>query len=230
MKALILLAAISKTYHMGDNRIEALKYIDLTLESGAFAALQGPSGSGKSTLLNLCGLLDQADTGSFQFNGRDVRELSSRQLTEFRREMIGFVFQDFNLLPVMTVFDNVAYPLLLTGTSGKKLAHTVDGILERVGLSEQRSHRPDQLSGGQRQRAAIARALVKHPCLVIADEPTANLDSHTAAQIIDLMHEMASSTAETDSSSFLIATHDERMAKRCDRVIKLHDGAIQCVG
>ena len=226
MTAILELQGVTKAYQMGGDRIVALKSVDLTLTSGAFTALQGPSGSGKSTLLNLCGLLDRADNGSCRLDGVDVFSQSDRRLTDLRRSMIGFVFQGFNLVPVMTVFENVEYPLLLTGASVRERRLAVDAMLDRVGLAEHRRHRPDQLSGGQRQRAAVARALVKRPRLVIADEPTANLDSSTASQIIDLMHEI-SQDPNGDIGVFLIATHDQRMAERCDRILTLKDGVIQ---
>ncbi len=222
--ALIRLEGIRRTFRLGESRVEALKHIDLSMGQGEFVALQGPSGSGKSTLLNLCGLLDRPDAGRYRLGAADVGALGDHTLTRLRREWIGFVFQGFNLVPVMTLFENVEYPLLLTGTGGRERRRVVDGLLERVGLAEHRRHRPDQVSGGQRQRAAVARALVKRPRLVIADEPTANLDSTTATQIIDLMHEMA---RERKGGSFLIATHDPRMAERCDRVLNLRDGRLQ---
>ncbi len=223
MKYIIGMQAISKSYSLGGTAIPALKSIDFKMKPGEFTALQGPSGSGKSTLLNLCGLVDSADTGAYVLMGERVKHLSQRRLTELRREHIGFIFQGFNLVPVMNVAENVAYPLLLTGMPSKQRLTTVDMMLEQVGLLAFRRHRPDQLSGGQRQRVAVARALVKSPQLVIADEPTANLDGETAAQIIDLMHAMAKASRCT----FLIATHDERMAARCDRVLRLVDGRLK---
>jgi putative ABC transport system ATP-binding protein len=223
MDNLIELRGISKSYRLGNNRVTALKRIDLSVGAGEFVALQGPSGSGKSTLLNLCGLLDQADDGDYRLRGIEINSQSHHRLTELRRKQIGFVFQGFNLIPVMTLFENVEYPLLLTDMSAKSRAQRVREMLVHVGLESLQKHRPDQLSGGQRQRVAVARALVKRPGLVIADEPTANLDGETAATIIDLMHEM------TDESgcTFLIATHDERMASRCGRTLQLRDGVLQ---
>ncbi len=222
---LVSLTGIRRTFRLGANRVEALKDVNLTLGRGEFVALQGPSGSGKSTLLHLCGLLDRADAGRYRLDGVDISGLGDRALTDLRRELIGFVFQGFNLVPVMTVFENIEYPLLLTGTDSRERRQRVLELLERVGLSDHRGHRPDQLSGGQRQRVAVARALVKRPSLVIADEPTANLDSATAARIIDLMHEMA--RLDSGGATFLIATHDPRMSERCDRVLSLRDGVLQ---
>lgn len=223
MKNLIAMQNITKSYHLGQNKIPALKTLHLEIGVGEFIALQGPSGSGKSTLLNLCGLLDQADSGHYLLKGIEIHNQSQRRLTALRREMIGFIFQGFNLVPVMTVFENVEYPLLLSRKSRPERRHAVDLILQRVGLSSHHKHRPDQLSGGQRQRVAIARALVKQPALVIADEPTANLDGKTANEIIALMHEIS----RESGSTFLIATHDERMSTQCDRVLTLIDGVLQ---
>jgi putative ABC transport system ATP-binding protein len=186
-------------------------------------ALCGPSGSGKSTLLNLAGLIDQADEGQILLGGRDVAALSVAAATLLRRDAIGFVFQGFNLVPVMSVFDNVDYPLFIAGVAARERQQRVAAMLQAVGLAEHAAHRPDALSGGQRQRVAIARALVKRPALVIADEPTANLDSNTAAQVLDLMREQG----HAHGAAFLIATHDERLLARCDRRVNLLDGRIQ---
>lgn len=223
MNSLLELTHVSKSYHLGNTTVPALKSVDLALQEGEFTALKGPSGSGKSTLLNLCGLLDTADTGAHRLKGEVINHASQHRLTELRRKLIGFVFQGFNLVPVMTVFENVEYPLLLSGVNLKQRTLAVNSLLERVGLVDFHHHRPDQLSGGQRQRVAVARALVKRPQLVIADEPTANLDGDTASSIIDLMHSMA----KESQCTFLIATHDERMAVRCDRIVHLVDGVLQ---
>ena len=220
---LIRLENVSKTYLMGAAQVPALRGVTLSIEAGEFTALTGPSGSGKSTLLNVCGLLDQPDAGSISIDGQATGKLAEKALTLIRREKIGFVFQGFNLVPVMTAFENVEYPLFLAGADSAERRERVREILSRVGLSEQAQRRPDELSGGQRQRVAIARALVKQPRLVVADEPTANLDSATATQIIDLMHELGRSNGTT----FVIATHDARVTTRCDRSIVLTDGALQ---
>jgi putative ABC transport system ATP-binding protein len=222
MSALLTLSAISKTYQLGNNKIKALKQVNLVVKKGEFTALQGPSGSGKSTLLNICGLLDHFDEGTYHFEDNDISTFTKQQLTLKRRENLGFVFQGFNLIPVMTVFENVEYPLLLAGVASRQRRERTLAVLEQVGLAEFVSHLPDKLSGGQRQRVAIARALVKKPPLVIADEPTANLDSDTARHVIDLMHTLGRDYGTT----FLIATHDERMAARCDRTLQLTDGVL----
>ena len=219
----VQLEDVSKTYRLGANAILALRNIHLQLQRGEFVALKGPSGSGKTTLLNLCGLLDTPDTGRYLIDGQDAAALSQHQLALLRRRLIGFVFQGFNLVPVMTAYENVEYPLLLAGLPKAQRQERVDAMLLRVGLAELAQHRPDQLSGGQRQRVAVARALIKEPKLVIADEPTANLDTGTASHIIDLMHELG----RTHRTTFLIATHDERMAARCDRSLTIFDGALQ---
>nr|VFK52878.1 MAG: putative ABC transport system ATP-binding protein [Candidatus Kentron sp. TUN]VFK53437.1 MAG: putative ABC transport system ATP-binding protein [Candidatus Kentron sp. TUN]VFK59954.1 MAG: putative ABC transport system ATP-binding protein [Candidatus Kentron sp. TUN] len=225
MNALITLKAVSKTYHLGKTKVQALRKVDLVVNQGEFTALQGPSGSGKSTLLNICGLLDTFDEGTFLFDGRDISSFTNHQLTLERREGIGFVFQNFNLVPVMTAFENVEYPLLLAGRTPEERRERTLAVLEQAGLAEFADHRPDQLSGGQRQRVAIARALVKKPALVIADEPTANLDSDTAYHIIEFMHTLGRDYGTT----FLIATHDERMARHCTRTLQLTDGILQGV-
>jgi len=213
---------VHKTYAMGDSEVKALRGIDLTIEAGEFTALKGPSGSGKSTLLNICGLLDRANNGTLELLDEPINDLSDQALTGMRRAHIGFVFQSYNLLPVLSASENIEYPLLLSGVSRSQRQQQVAELVEQVGLSEFATHRPDHLSGGQRQRVAIARALIKQPRLVIADEPTANLDTQTASQMIELMHELGKSRGTT----FLIATHDERMAQRCDRVLNMVDGVI----
>lgn len=222
-KTLINLSGITKNYYVGENCIRALRGIDLHLAEGEFVAVGGPSGSGKSTMLNICGLLDYSDSGSHSFLDKSISDLSKVAKTKIRREHIGFIFQNFNLVPVLTAFENIEYPLLLTGSSAKQRKEQTQTILKKVGLEKYATHRPDRLSGGQRQRVAVARALVKNPNLVIADEPTANLDTKTANQIIDLMLDLSDKFGTT----FLIATHDERMVVRCKRSLHLVDGRIE---
>jgi putative ABC transport system ATP-binding protein len=219
----IALSGIVKHYRMGDEDIPALRGIDLEVPSGTFMAVRGPSGSGKSTLLNICGLIDAPDTGRYLLAGEDVGGLDEDARTLVRRRAIGFVFQSYNLVPVMSVRDNVEYPLLLLGLSNEDRRARVDEILEQVGLAGLAERRPDQLSGGQRQRVAIARALVKSPTLVIADEPTANLDTATASHVIDLMKALG----HRHGTTFLIATHDDRMTAHCDAVHAMTDGVLQ---
>ncbi len=217
------LAGVHKTYRLGEHVVPALRGIDFDLRAGELLALTGPSGSGKSTILNLAGLIDRADSGRITLRGQSVTALDETEATLLRRDAIGFVFQGFNLVPVMTVAENVDYPLFLTGVAAPERRERVGAILEAVGLAEHARHRPDALSGGQRQRVAVARALVKRPALVIADEPTASLDSNTADQVLDLMREQG----HAHGAAFLVATHDARLLRRCDRALRLCDGRIE---
>jgi putative ABC transport system ATP-binding protein len=203
--------------------IPALQGVDLGVARGELLALTGPSGSGKSTILNLCGLIDTPDSGEVLFDGQSVAGLDEIGRTLLRRDALGFVFQNFNLVPVMTVAENVDYPLFIAGVPGPERRERVAAQLRAVGLHEHAAHRPDALSGGQRQRVAIARALVKRPRLVIADEPTASLDSHTAEAVLELMRERC----HAEGAAFVIATHDSRLTQRCDRVLALLDGRLQ---
>ncbi len=218
----IELNQVVKHYRIGDNQISALRGVDLQLQARDFAAIRGPSGSGKSTLLNICGLIDRIDGGSYRLAGEDISELDEAACTEIRRKRMGFIFQNYNLVPVMSVFDNVEYPLLLNNVPKAERRALVSDILDKVGLTGFAERKPDQLSGGQRQRVAIARALVKAPLLVIADEPTANLDTDTAEHIVELMK----SLGHRLGTSFLIATHDDRMTRHCDKVFSMQDGVI----
>jgi putative ABC transport system ATP-binding protein len=213
---------VFKTYRLGSHVIAALQGVDLAVARGELLALTGPSGSGKSTILNLCGLIDTADAGEIAIDGQSAAGLDEVQRTLLRRDALGFVFQGFNLVPVMTVAENVDYPLFLMGVAAEERRERVAHVLHAVGLHEHARHRPDALSGGQRQRVAIARALVKRPSLVIADEPTASLDSHTADQVLDLMREQG----RAQGAAFLIATHDARLLRRCPRSVALQDGRI----
>ncbi|MEC7940185.1 MAG: ABC transporter ATP-binding protein [Pseudomonadota bacterium] len=212
---------IGKSYLTGGQSVDALKGVDGQIKRGEMVALCGPSGSGKSTLLNILGLLDMDYRGEITIDGKAY---PTDQITaaRFRRQSLGFVFQRFNLVPVMTALENVAYPLMLNQYSKQEQQTRAQDMLERVGLGEYIHHRPDNLSGGQQQRVAIARALVHNPNLVIADEPTASLDSHTANLVIDIMKELGHEMGTT----FIVATHDPRMAQRCDRVIELIDGQL----
>ncbi len=213
---------VHKTYRLGQHVIPALRGIDLRVQPGELLALTGPSGSGKSTILNLCGLIDTPDSGDIILGGKVVNDLNEVQRTLLRRDALGFVFQNFNLVPVMTVAENVDYPLFIAGVPAAERRSRVAAQLEAVGLLEHAGHRPDALSGGQRQRVAVARALVKRPRLVIADEPTASLDSHTADQVLELMRELG----HAEGAAFVIATHDSRLSSRCDRVLALLDGRL----
>jgi len=215
---------LSKSYGQGAARMQALRGVSAEINAGEMVALCGPSGSGKSTLLNLLGLLDTPDQGQIYLQGRQV-PTDITALTELRCHLLGFIFQRYNLLPVLTAQENVEYPLALLGVAKATRSAQAAAMLEAVGLSHVATHKPDQLSGGQQQRVAIARALVKRPPLVIADEPTANLDGETAEQIIELMQQLCRDA----NTTFLIASHDPRLYQRCDRVLTLKDGCLsQC--
>lgn len=218
----IELRGVHKTYRLGAHVVPALRGIDLQVYPGEMLALTGPSGSGKSTILNLAGLIDTPDAGEILLRGERVDTLVETRAAHLRRDALGFVFQSFNLVPVMTVAENVDYPLFLTGVPPAERKQRVAEVLASVGLQDHAQHRPDALSGGQRQRVAIARALVKRPKLVIADEPTASLDSRTADQVLDLMRELG----HAQGAAFVIATHDHRLTRRCDRIVALLDGQI----
>ncbi len=219
----VQLRQATKTYRLGQHVIPALRGVDLDVRPGELLALTGPSGSGKSTILNLCGLIDTPDGGEVLLGGRPVQDLDEIGRTLLRRDALGFVFQSFNLVPVMTVAENVDFPLFISGVPAAERRARVQQQLQAVGLHEHAAHRPDALSGGQRQRVALARALIKRPRLVIADEPTASLDSHAAEQVLTLMRERC----HAEGAAFVIATHDSRLTQRCDRVLALLDGVLQ---
>ena len=214
---------LSKVYNSGQVQVQALKSVDFDLHAGQLLALMGPSGSGKSTILNICGLIDSPTNGSLELQGEQLATASELRRTEVRRRKVGFIFQQFNLVPVLTIAENVEYPLLLIGTNASERKQRVAQMLERLGIAACARLLPDKISGGQRQRAAIARALISRQPLVICDEPTASLDSHTASEVIDLLNEMR----KEYNTAFLVATHDQRMSSRCERVIKLSDGRIE---
>jgi putative ABC transport system ATP-binding protein len=221
--SLVELKNVKKTYRLGETTVNALRGIQLSIKKGEFTSIIGASGSGKSTLLNLIGCLDRPDSGSIVVDGHEVTQMSELEQCHLRNEKIGFIFQSFNLVPVLNVWENVELPLLVKNRlppAEKK--QRVDQVLEAVGLTEFQRHRPDQLSGGQRQRVAIARALVTYPSLVIADEPTANLDSKTAHMILDLMADLN----RTRSVTFIFCSHDEKLISRTARVVRIQDGLI----
>jgi len=220
----ISLENVQKNYFLDKVKVSALKGITLTIDAGEFTVIAGPSGSGKTTILNLIGCVDTASEGRVVVGGKETGTLSERQLTDLRLHTIGFIFQSFNLIPVLNVIDNIEFPLLLQNKlSPKDRRIQVMKFIDRVGLSQYANHRPSELSGGQRQRVAIARALVTKPQIVLADEPTANLDSVTGQTIIDLMKEI--NTAE--KTTFLFSTHDHSIMNQARRIIRLHDGRIQ---
>ncbi|HNT38707.1 MAG TPA: ABC transporter ATP-binding protein [Rubrivivax sp.] len=219
------LTAVTKSYRMDDVTVPVLQGIEVEIRPAYFTVLLGPSGSGKTTLLNLIGCLDRPDAGKVVVAGTDVGSLTDDELADFRAENIGFVFQSFNLIPVLTAFENVEYPLVLAGMEPERRRRRVSRLLEAVGLADRAGNRPGQLSGGQRQRVAIARALARKPRLVIADEPTANLDSQTGAAIIGLMRWMQ----RKFEISFIFSSHDSGLIEAADDLVVMRDGVIQSV-
>lgn len=214
---------LSKKHRQGESVVHALAGVDIDIGGGNFTAICGPSGSGKSTLLNVLGLLEPPDAGSIVLGGRPVQLDSSAELEQIRREQLGFVFQNFNLIPVLTALENVELALYTASLSSQQRRKRAVDLLGAVGLAERMHHRPNQLSGGQQQRVAVARALVRSPLLVLADEPTANLDSATSEQLLDLMVRLSAEMG----TAFLVATHDPRVIQRAGHVYNLADGAIQ---
>jgi len=215
--------SLTRTYRVGPTHVPAVRDVSLAIGAGEFVALKGPSGSGKTTLLNLLGLLDRPDSGSLVVDGREAEGLSENDRADFRRDRFGFVFQTFNLIPVLTAQENVEYPMALANAPAAERRSRSRDLLAAVGLAEKASVRPDLLSGGQRQRVAIARALANSPEVIFADEPTASLDSVTADEILDLMRDLC----ESRRVAFLFATHDPRVVARARRVVSLHDGRIE---
>ncbi len=217
-----VLTQVERTYRMDDVSVPVIKGVDVLVRHACFTVVLGPSGSGKTTLLNMIGCIDKPDKGEIIVSGCKVGELTDDALSDFRAKNIGFIFQNFNLLPVLSAYENIEYPLLLAGMPEKKRGTRVPKLLEAVGLSDKAKNLPGQLSGGQRQRVAIARALARRPKLVIADEPTANLDSHTGAAILALMRSMV----ERYQISFIFSSHDREVIKAADDTIFLKDGLI----
>jgi putative ABC transport system ATP-binding protein len=225
MTSILEAQALKKTYTMGEHEVKALAGVDFIVEKGEFVAIMGPSGSGKSTLLHLLGGLDKPSDGEVTLAGQRFSILNDKEATLVRRHNIGFIFQFFNLLPTLSTDENVALPLLIDGQSLRKYQERIDAMLELVGLTERRHHKPDQLSGGEQQRVAIARALVTEPAMVLADEPTGNLDSKTGTVIMELLRRSCDELGQT----VVIVTHDARAAAYADRVVFLADGQIRTV-
>jgi putative ABC transport system ATP-binding protein len=213
---------LSKQYRMGEVTVGALAGVDFSVAEGEFVAVMGPSGSGKSTLLHLLGGLDQPTDGEVALDGRALSALSDRQVTIARRRKVGFIFQFFNLIPTLTAEENVALPLLIDGRRLKDYRERIDRLLELVGLTERRRHKPDQLSGGEQQRVAIARALVTEPAVVLADEPTGNLDSRSGDGILKLLRQLCDDLGQT----IVVVTHDPKAASYADRIVFLKDGQV----
>lgn len=220
--ALLTLQGINKRYRQGELEFNALTDINLTVEEGEFAALVGPSGSGKTTLLNIIGGLDAASEGSTRLNGIDISELNESKLSDFRLLQLGFVFQSYNLVPVLSALENVELVMVLQGRHKKESSERAKHYLELVGLKDVIHRRPSALSGGQQQRVAVARALAAGPRLVLADEPTANLDSENATALLDIMHTLS----HEEKTTFIFSTHDPRVMDRAERIITLQDGKI----
>ena len=220
--SVIELQDVTRVYRIGEVETRALRGVTMTVEEGEFTAIVGPSGSGKTTLLQLLGCLDRPTDGTVRLEGQDVSQLNANQRADLRKGTIGFVFQFFALIPGLTAYENVELPLLLMGKSGKERKERVTELLAAVGLSDRAHHRPDQMSGGEQQRVAIARALATHPVLVLADEPTANLDTENGRQVMEIMQRLNQETGTT----FLFATHDPRVIPFARRVVTLRDGKV----
>ncbi|MBI1886240.1 MAG: ABC transporter ATP-binding protein [Chloroflexi bacterium] len=222
MTAVVETRNLSKTYRLGRNVIRALDGVDLTVERGEFISIVGRSGCGKTTLLNLIGGLDQPDEGDVLIEGVDIGSLNGSRLPRLRRDKIGFIFQEFNLIPTLTALENVELPLKYARVSGRERRRRAQEVLALVGLGERMGHRPAEISGGEAQRVAVARALVNNPAVVLADEPTGELDSHTALDLVELMRDLNHRLDQT----FILVTHDPAVSERTDRLIRLHDGRI----
>jgi len=222
MQPIIELQQIRKTYYMGSNTLEVLKGISLSINRNEYVALMGPSGSGKSTLMNILGCLDTPTAGSYILNSKDVSKMSDDDLAEVRNQEIGFVFQQFNLLPRLTAAENVALPLIYAGISKKERTERAMEALRKVALSDRSHHKPNEMSGGQIQRVAIARALVNNPSLLLADEPTGNLDSKTSIEVMEIFGQI-----QAAGNTVVLVTHEEDIAEYAKRIVRLRDGNVE---
>jgi ABC-type lipoprotein export system ATPase subunit len=220
VKPVLQLKGVDKTYSRGDEQVHVLGDFDFTLDAGEFVVVTGPSGAGKSTLLHIAGGLDAPDSGTVAVTGQDVWSMSTGARAAFRRRNLGFVFQFFNLVPMLTAVENVSLPLVLDGMPARSADARAEELLERVGLGDRARHRPAELSGGQMQRVAVARALVARPCLILADEPTGNLDSHSSTEVLDLLR----SLSDEDGAAVVMVTHDQAAARYGSRELHLVDG------
>ena len=220
--ALIELSGIERVFHLGDSEVHALRRLDVSITAGEYVAVMGPSGSGKSTLLNLLGLLDRPNAGVYRLEGRDVTTLSAEEQARVRSERIGFVFQSFHLVPRLTAAENIALPMILAGIAPAQRTERVARALRDYGLEDRAGHRPDQLSGGQRQRVAIARATIMQPALILADEPTGNLDRATGEEVMRLLEEL-----NARGVTLIVVTHDGSLGARAHRQLLMEDGALQ---
>jgi len=222
MEEIIRLKDIVRNFPLGNQIVKVLKGISLSINKNEYVALMGPSGSGKSTLMNLIGCLDTPTSGEYWLNHKDVSQLSGNELADIRNKEIGFVFQTFNLLPRSTALENVMLPLVYAGYNNKDRKERATEVLEQVGLGDRMGHRPNQLSGGQRQRVAVARALVNNPSIILADEPTGNLDSKTSIEIMNLFN-----TIQANGNTVILVTHEEEIARYAKRIIRLRDGQVE---
>jgi putative ABC transport system ATP-binding protein len=222
MEPIIQLENICKSYYLGKNELQVLKGINLGVQKNEYVALMGPSGSGKSTLMNILGCLDSPTRGRYVLNGKDVSRMPDNDLAEVRNKEIGFVFQQFNLLPRLTAAENVALPLIYSGTSKKERAERAMAVLEKVKLADRSHHKPNEMSGGQCQRVAIARALINNPSIILADEPTGNLDSVTSYEIMDILGKI-----HADGNTVILVTHEEDISHFARRIIRLKDGLVE---
>ena len=222
MPALIELSGIERVFHLGDSEVHALRHLDLSIEPGEYVAIMGPSGSGKSTMLNLLGLLDHPNAGTYHLEGRDVTTLSLDEQARVRSERIGFVFQSFHLVPRLTAAENIALPMTLAGIPPAERDRRVQQALKDYGLAERATHRPNELSGGQRQRVAIARATIMQPAMILADEPTGNLDRATGEEVMRLLEELNSRGV-----TLIVVTHDTALGARANRQLRMEDGELK---
>ena len=222
VKTLISIEGLRKTYHIGTQQVRALDGVDLGIDVNEYVALMGPSGSGKSTLMNVLGCLDSPTAGSYHLNGQNVANLDEDALADIRNREIGFVFQTFNLLPRYSALENVALPLIYAGLSKRERLERAEEVLEMVGLQDRMVHRPNELSGGQRQRVAVARALVNRPSIILADEPTGNLDTATSMEIMNLFGEI-----QAAGNTVILVTHEEDIAECAHRIVRLRDGKVE---
>lgn len=222
MSALVEIRDICKVYNPGENEVRALDHVSVTIDEGEFVAIIGQSGSGKSTLMNMLGCLDVPTSGTYRLHGQDVADLSDDELSDIRNREIGFIFQGFNLIPNLTARENVELPLIYRGVSKGQRRQLAEQALEKVGLSHRMDHKPSEMSGGQQQRVAIARAIAQAPPVILADEPTGNLDSHSTGEIMGILRELYE-----EGRTVILITHDNEIAARAKRVIKIRDGKIE---